>query len=108
MARRPSRRRLRSPKISSAWIRSPTNDSLVIGKDNALVNAVVYLRVGAGGQKVEINPEYEAKLKEPVVLDNKGCMFHPHITTGARRARRSNVKSSDPVGHNTNISMLLV
>jgi plastocyanin len=84
--------------------KKPQSDSLVVGKDNGLVNAVVYLRVGAGGPKVAINPEYEAKLKEPVVLDNNGCMFHPHITV-VRVGQTLDVKSSDPVGHNTNIAL---
>ena len=85
--------------------KKPESDSVVIGKDNTLVNAVVYLRVGAGGPKVAINPEYEAKFKEPVELDNAGCMFHPHITA-VRVGQTLNVKSTDPVGHNTNIAML--
>ncbi|HEX5472885.1 MAG TPA: hypothetical protein VFW73_13420, partial [Lacipirellulaceae bacterium] len=45
----------------------PENESVVIGKDNALANAVVYLRVPLGS-KVAVNPEYEAELKKPVVL----------------------------------------
>src|SRR4051812_1731760 len=40
--------------------KKPMNQSIEIGKNNALVNAVVYLRV-ATGQKVEVNPEYVAK-----------------------------------------------
>src|SRR5215218_5410868 len=46
--------------------KKPANDTVVVGKDNALVNAVVYLRVAAGSPKVAVNPEYEAKLSEPV------------------------------------------
>jgi hypothetical protein len=83
----------------------PESNSIVIGKDNTLVNAVVYLRVGAGAAKVTINPEYEAKFKEPVKLDNKGCMFEPHITV-VRVGQTLEVMSSDPVGHNTNIALL--
>src|SRR5262245_1758314 len=55
--------------------KKPMNDSIVIGKDNGLANAVVYLRVATGGPKVPVNPEYEARLKASVVLDNNGCMF---------------------------------
>src|SRR3954449_8533554 len=57
----------------------PTNQSILVGKNNALENVVVYLRVSTG-QKVEVNPEYAAKESEPVVLDNNGCAFHPHVT----------------------------
>src|SRR5262245_17361546 len=52
--------------------KKPENDSIVVGKDNALVNGVVYLRVGIGAAKVAINPEYDAALKNSVTLDNKG------------------------------------
>jgi len=83
--------------------KKPMNDSIVIGKDNALVNAVVYLRV-ATGQKVAVNPEYDAKAKEPVVLDNKGCSFHPHISL-VRVGQTLDIKNSDPVGHNTNVAV---
>jgi plastocyanin len=82
----------------------PTNQSIVIGKDNALENAVVYLRISTG-QKVEVNPEYAAKESEPVVLDNKGCAFHPHVTL-ARMGQTLDIKNSDPVGHNTNVNVL--
>lgn len=83
--------------------KKPTNESIVVGKDNALVNAFVYLRLSTG-QKTEIHPDYEAKLKEPVVVDNKGCEFHPHATL-VRNGQPLLIKNSDPVGHNTNISL---
>jgi plastocyanin len=82
----------------------PANQSIVVGKDNALANAVVYLRVPTG-QKVEVNPEYAAKEQEPVVLDNNGCSFHPHVTL-ARIGQTLDIKNSDPVGHNTNVNVL--
>jgi hypothetical protein len=83
----------------------PQNDSLVIGKENALVNAVVYLRVGTGAPKVAINPAYDAAFKKSVVLDNKNCMFHPHITV-VRKDQMLDILNSDPVGHNTNIALI--
>ncbi|HEX3598781.1 MAG TPA: hypothetical protein VHU84_01490 [Lacipirellulaceae bacterium] len=82
----------------------PANKSIVIGKDNALVNAVVYLRL-ATGKKVEVNPEYRADLSKPLVLDNKGCEFHPHVTL-AQEGQTLDIKNSDPVGHNTNVQVL--
>ena len=83
--------------------KKPVNESIVIGKDNALVNAVVYLKV-ATGQKVTVAPEYDAKMKEPVVLDNNGCSFKPHITL-IRVGQTLDIKNSDPVGHNTNVAV---
>jgi hypothetical protein len=83
----------------------PTNDALVVGKDNSLVNVVVFLRPQLG-KKVDIHPDYEAKLKEPVVLDNHFCTFHPHILL-ARVGQEIEIKNSDPppIGHNTNIEL---
>jgi plastocyanin len=83
--------------------KKPVNEAIVVGKDNALVNAVVYLRV-ATGQKVAVNPEYDAKAKMPVVLDNNGCSFHPHVTL-VRVGQTLDIKNSDPVGHNTNVAV---
>src|SRR3954453_22519937 len=56
----------------------PTNDALVVGKDNSLVNVFLLLRPQLG-KKVDIHPDYAAMLKEPVVLDNHFCTFKPHI-----------------------------
>jgi plastocyanin len=82
----------------------PTNESIIIGKDNALVDAVVYLRLSTG-QKVEVNPEYAAKANDSVVLDNNGCSFHPHVSL-VRLGQTLDIKNSDPVGHNTNVNVL--
>ncbi len=82
----------------------PVNNSIVVGKDNALENVFVYLRVPAG-QKIDINPEYASKEAEPVTLDNNGCEFHPHAVL-ARIGQTLDIKNSDPVGHNTNVNVL--
>jgi hypothetical protein len=79
------------------------DQTVVVGKDNALVNGVVYLRAPFG-KKIDINPAYEAKLKKPVVLDNHFCTFHPHVTL-LRLGQELNIKNSDPVGHNTKIDL---
>jgi hypothetical protein len=81
----------------------PVNDSIVVGKNNELANVAVYLRVATGGPKVTVHPNYAAAMAKPVMLDNKGCMFVPHITV-VRKDQSLEVTNSDPVGHNTNIS----
>jgi hypothetical protein len=83
----------------------PSNDALVVGKDNSLANVAVFLRQQLG-KKVDIHPDYEAKFKEPVVLDNHFCTFKPHILM-ARVGQQIVIKNSDPppVGHNTNIEL---
>jgi hypothetical protein len=85
--------------------KKPVNKSLVIGKENALANAVVYLRPGRG-EKIEVHSDYAAKLKEPAVLDNKGCEFHPHVLL-VRVGQPFVIKNSDPVGHNTKASLMV-
>ncbi|HVT28548.1 MAG TPA: hypothetical protein VHE81_11095 [Lacipirellulaceae bacterium] len=84
----------------------PKNESVVVGKNDGLENVVVYLRVPLGSS-VDVNPEYEAELKKPVVLDNKGCSFTPHIAL-VRVGQELKIENSDPppVSHNTNISLL--
>src|SRR4051794_8375214 len=84
--------------------KNPVNETVVVGKKDGLVNAVVYLRAPLG-KKVEVNPDYEADLKKPAVLDNNGCSFKPHILM-ARVGQQVVVKNSDPVGHNTNLTFL--
>jgi hypothetical protein len=83
--------------------KKPKNEVIVLGKDNALVNAVVYLRLPRRGD-VAIHPDYDASLKTPVVLDNLGCTFQPHVTL-VRVGQTLEVKNSDPTGHNTNVSI---
>lgn len=95
---------LKVDKDAFCIAKNPPNDEIVIGKDNGLVNAVIYLKTGLG-EKVDVHPDYEAKLKEKPVLDNNGCAFHPRIGV-ARVGQTLVVKNSDPVGHNTNISLL--
>jgi hypothetical protein len=81
----------------------PQNEEIVLGEGNTLVNVIAYLYIPRRG-KVDIHPDFEAALKEPVVLDNKGCQFHPHITL-VRVGQKLIVKNSDPTGHNTNLSI---
>jgi hypothetical protein len=79
------------------------NQAIVLGDDNALANVVAYLYLPRRG-KVDIHPDYEAALKEPVVLDNNGCQFVPHVTL-VRVGQTIVVKNSDPTSHNTNLRL---
>jgi hypothetical protein len=84
----------------------PQNQKVVIGKDNGLEFAVVYVFVGRRG-KIDIHPEYAAAMKEPVTLDNHFCTFVPHVIA-LRTDQPLIIKNSDPppVGHNTNVTGL--
>lgn len=81
----------------------PKNESVIVGDDGALSNVAVYLRLSRR-EKIEVHPDYEAKLSEPAVLDNKACHFVPHITL-VRTGQQLILKNSDPVGHNTNLGV---
>lgn len=81
----------------------PQNEAIVIGEDNGLANVVVYLRAPRTG-KIAVHPDYEAELSKPVVLDNRGCAFHPHITL-VRVGQPLEITNSDPTGHNTNVNV---
>jgi hypothetical protein len=79
--------------------KKPVSNSVVVGPKGELADAVVFLRLERGA-KVEAHPDYASQLSEPVVLDNNGCMFHPHVVA-VRVGQPFVVKNSDPVGHNT-------
>jgi hypothetical protein len=81
----------------------PLNETIIVGEDGALANVVVYLRAGRR-DKVDVHPDYQAKLSEPAVLDNKACHFVPHVTL-VRTGQQLILKNSDPVGHNTNLGI---
>lgn len=83
--------------------KKPMNESVVVGDDGSLANAVVYVRLARGG-KLDVHPDYAAALSKPVVLDNKGCHFVPHVTL-VRAGQPLTLKNSDPVGHNTNVGV---
>jgi hypothetical protein len=81
----------------------PKNEAVVAAADGSLANAVVFIRLPRRG-KIDIHPDYQAQLKEPAVLDNKGCHFVPHISL-VRVNQPFVIKNSDPVAHNTKGSL---
>jgi len=68
------------------------DESLVVGADGGIANVFVFLRRAPKGYKGEVP-------SEPVVLDQKGCVFLPHATL-IRANQQVLVKSSDPAQHN--------
>ncbi len=83
--------------------KKPMNRSLLVSDKNELADAVIFVLLGTG-EKIEVHPDYEAGLKETVVLDNNGCSFQPHVAF-VRTGQTLEVKNSDPVGHNTNVTL---
>jgi hypothetical protein len=79
------------------------SESVIVGENGSLSNAVVSLRL-ARREKIDVHPDYNAQLSEPVELDNNGCQFVPHITL-LRAGQPIVLKNSDPVGHNTKVAL---
>ena len=68
------------------------DESLLVGEDNGIANVFVYLRRAPKG--FTSDPP-----SDPVTLDQKGCVFLPHVAL-IRAGQKVLVKSSDAVQHN--------
>ena len=80
-------------------------ETIVVGENSGLTNAFVYLYLKRG-KSVDIHPDLTSPSGDPVVLDNKGCRFDPHVVV-VRTGQQLEIKNSDPgVGHNTNAQLL--
>jgi plastocyanin len=75
------------------------NESLLVSRDGGLANVVLFAR----NKNLEVHPDYAATAEQTAVLDNHDCHFVPHILA-VRTGQPLEIKNSDPVGHNTNIS----
>ncbi len=72
------------------------NNELVINPDNKGVqNVFMYMR-----RAKKIHPDLITSKEKTVVFDQKGCTFIPHALI-VRNDQVVNVKSGDPVAHNT-------
>lgn len=87
----------------------PANPVLEVIRDTEIcgtrIRADYYLGSGGGLQNVVVAIENIARGKEyekrgAVSLDNKNCMFSPHVTTAVKNQKLW-VNNSDPVLHNT-------
>jgi plastocyanin len=68
------------------------SDQLVVNEGNALQYVFVYVKEGLGDKVFEPS-------KDPVVLDQKGCMYSPHMV-GVQAGQPIKVVNSDPTTHN--------
>jgi plastocyanin len=71
------------------------SEQVVVGKDNALQNVVVYIKSGLG------NYSYPTPTA-PAKLDQDGCMYTPHILT-LMTGQKFEVINSDPLTHNIHV-----
>jgi plastocyanin len=84
---------------------SSPDQELLVGKDGGIGNVVVTLVLKPGASKPPIHPSLE-KPADKVELDNRKCLFEPHICV-VRAGQTLVLKNSDAVGHNVNASGLI-
>ena len=71
----------------------PTEENVVAGPANALSNVFVYVSAGVPAGQTFTAPT------TPVVLDQNGCRYHPHVF-GVMVGQNLEIKNSDPLLHN--------
>jgi len=77
------------------------DESLIVGENGGLANAVVYLYTSRRQKPPAVHPDYEKTAKDKVELNNHGCRFEPHVLP-LRTSQTLEIKNSDQFGHNTN------
>jgi plastocyanin len=70
------------------------SDQVVLNANNTLKNVYVYVKSGLGDMKFPVPAE-------PVILDQVGCMYHPHVVA-VQAGQTLKVRNSDGVLHNVN------
>jgi len=93
--RKPKRKIIRmtaDPACAAQHSKRVRSERVVINKNGTLRNVVVYLKSG-----VQAGP-FEAPT-EPVLLDQIGCMYKPHVFV-AQVGQPVQVRNSDPTLHN--------
>ena len=64
----------------------------VVVNGGDLANVFVYVKDGLGNRNFDVP-------KDPVVLDQKGCQYHPHVL-GVMAGQTVQIKNDDPTTHN--------
>lgn len=77
----------------TADVKGPVYADTVLAKDGKLQNVFVWIKKGIDATKAPAAPQ------EPIVMDQKGCMYAPHVV-GARVGQKIVFLNSDPVPHN--------
>lgn len=78
-----------------------TSEEIVVDADGGIANVVVFVR----GKDVKVHPDVAAAAKKPVVLDNKGLRFEPHVVA-VQTGQELEILNSDKCGHNSNVTPL--
>ena len=89
----PQRKRIRQDQECQGLHTEPVMAENVVVNDNATLKYVfVYVKEGLGDRKFDAPAE-------PVVFDQKGCMYDPHVF-GVQTGQTIKILNSDPLLHN--------
>ena len=89
----PSRLRMDADKFCAMTHKEPVlSEELVVNKNGTLKNVLIYVKEGVGAKKFDVP-------KSPVVFDQKGCVYRPHVL-GVMAGQELQVKNSDNTLHN--------
>jgi len=69
-----------------------TNEEVVTGPDGTLANVIVYISEGLGDRTFD-------PPSAPAVIEQKGCMYHPHVLA-MQANQKIHIVNSDPTSHN--------
>ena len=70
-----------------------TNESeTIVASGGDLANVFVYVKDGLGSRTFDVP-------KDPVVVDQQGCKYHPHVL-GVMAGQTVEIKNDDPTTHN--------
>lgn len=64
----------------------------IVADKGSLANVFVYVKDGLGNRTFDVP-------KDPVVLDQSGCRYHPHVL-GVMAGQTVQIKNDDPTTHN--------
>jgi plastocyanin len=76
-------------------------ENLIIGKDGAIKNVALFM--DKKSKTKDVHPDLAKPAAAPVVLDNKNCVFVPHVLF-VRPGQTITVTNSDATGHNANFN----
>lgn len=80
------------PACQELYDEGPFSQTVVVNDNGTLANVFVYVKSGLEGMNFPTP-------SEPIVLDQQGCRYHPHVM-GVRVDQPIIIRNSDPVLHN--------
>jgi len=83
----------KEPGCKAQYSTPPTTQAVVANANGTLDNVIVYVSQGLPGGKTYTPPS------QPVVYDQKGCMYHPHVVA-LQTDQTLQVVNSDQNSHN--------